>query len=157
MPRKSAGILLYRIREEPEYFLVHPGGPFWAGRETGAWTIPKGEFGPGEEPLAAALREFREETGFSPSGPFVALQPIRQKAGKLVFAWAAGGDLDAAAIRSNTMRMEWPYRSGKWITIPEVDKGGWFRLEEAMEKINPAQAALVDELAQRLADGHAVA
>lgn len=151
--RQSAGILLYRISSEgPEFFLVHPGGPFWAGREEGAWTIPKGEFTEAEQPLAAARREFFEETGFSANGPFLALGTIKQKAGKLVHAWASAGDLDAAAIRSNTFRTQWPPRSGKWISVPEIDKAGWFSYEEAARLINPAQVAFLDTLRAQLAN-----
>ena len=148
--RKSAGILLYRKREVLEVFLVHPGGPYWKGKETGAWSIPKGEFGEEEEPLAAARREFKEETGQEATGHAIELASIRQKAGKQVFAWAVEGDLDAGAIVSNTFRQEYPYKSGKWITVPEVDKAGWFSLEEARLLINPAQVPLLDDLLQKL-------
>jgi predicted NUDIX family NTP pyrophosphohydrolase len=148
--RQSAGILLYRQSgPKPEVLLVHPGGPFWQAREEGAWTIPKGEFTE-EEPLEAARREFKEETGFSVEGPFHPLGAVRQKAGKQVHAWAAEGDLDAALIRSNTFRAEWPYKSGKWQQYPEVDKGGWFSLEAARLLINPAQQAFLDRLLEWL-------
>jgi predicted NUDIX family NTP pyrophosphohydrolase len=147
MPRKSAGILLYRLSNDVlEVFLVHHGGPFWKGRETGAWSIPKGEY-TDEDPLKAALREFWEETGITLVGNhFIPLQGIKQKAGKLVQAWAFEGDLDAAAIKSNTYRVEWPPKSGKWQSYPEVDKGDWFDIPTAKEKINIAQVALLDEL-----------
>ncbi|GAA4330428.1 NUDIX domain-containing protein [Flaviaesturariibacter amylovorans] len=149
--RQSAGILLYRFREGvPEFFLVHPGGPFWEGREAGAWSIPKGEFADPESPLEAAVREFTEETGTRPEGPLLPLPPVTQKAGKKVWAWAAEGDLDAGAIRSNHFRMQWPPRSGKWILVPEVDKAGWFRWAEAATLINPAQVALLEALAAQL-------
>ena len=127
-------------------FLVHPGGPYWKGKDEGAWSIPKGEFTEGEEALAAAIREFEEETGQKLRGDFIALRPIKQKAGKLVYGWAVEGDVDAANIVSNTFRQEWPYKSGKWQTFPEVDKASWFGLDEARKKINPAQAAFIDEL-----------
>ena len=127
--------------------LVHPGGPFWARRDLGAWSIPKGEYEPGEDPLRAARREFQEELGVPPpAGPTRDLGEIRQKGGKLVHAWGLEGDLDAEAIVSNTFPLEWPPRSGKWIQVPEVDRAAWFRLEEARERINPAQAALLDRL-----------
>jgi predicted NUDIX family NTP pyrophosphohydrolase len=145
--RKSAGILLYRFHQQKlEVFLVHPGGPFWKGKETGAWSIPKGEFTEEEEPLQAAIREFKEETGSEINGNFIELQPIKQKAGKMVYCWAVEGDIDAGAISSNTYKQEWPYKSGKWQTFPEVDKAAWFSIEEAKEKINAAQAAFIDEL-----------
>ena len=145
---RSAGILLYRRRgERVEVLLVHPGGPFWARRDLGAWSIPKGEYEPGEDPLRAARREFQEELGVPPpAGPTRDLGEIRQKGGKLVHAWGLEGDLDAEAIVSNTFPLEWPPRSGKWIQVPEVDRAAWFRLEEARERINPAQAALLDRL-----------
>jgi len=148
MPKESAGLLLYRRREEAlEVLLVHPGGPFWAKKDAGAWTIPKGELAPGEAPLDAARREFREETGQEVAGPFHALRPVRQAGGKTVYAWAVAGELDAAAIQSNTFEMEWPPRSGRRRAFPEIDRAQWFALEEARRRINPAQAALLDELA----------
>ncbi|RYZ24431.1 MAG: NUDIX domain-containing protein [Chitinophagaceae bacterium] len=150
--RTSAGILLYRGADSLEFFLVHPGGPFWAGREDGAWTIPKGEFVAPEKPLAAARREFFEETGFSVKGPFLELGSVRQKAGKEVHAWASPGDIDPAAIRSNTFRTQWPPRSGKWISVPEIDKAGWFAYDEAARLINAAQVAFLDTLLQKLAN-----
>jgi predicted NUDIX family NTP pyrophosphohydrolase len=145
--KQSAGILLYRIVDkQPEVFLVHPGGPYWKNKEEGGWTIPKGELAAGEEALQAALREFREETGSTPEGPFLPLLPVRQKGGKLVHAWAAAGEIDPAGIVSNTFDLEWPPRSGKQQSFPEVDKGGWFNIETASRLINPAQAALLEEL-----------
>jgi predicted NUDIX family NTP pyrophosphohydrolase len=127
--------------------LVHPGGPFWARRDLGAWSIPKGEYEPAEEPLMAALREFEEELGVAPpTGPARYLGEIRQKGGKLVRAWALEGDLDAGAIVSNTFPLQWPPRSGQWIQVPEVDRAEWFGLDDARERINPAQAALLDRL-----------
>jgi predicted NUDIX family NTP pyrophosphohydrolase len=149
--RKSAGILLYRRTDNYlELFLVHPGGPFWKGKEKGAWSIPKGEFTNEEEPLQAAKREFQEETGQSIEGKFIPLKTIQQKGGKLVHAWAVEGNIDADHIVSNTFRQEYPYKSGKWSTYPEVDKAGWFSVEEARERINPAQAALIDDLIRLL-------
>src|SRR4051812_6132806 len=139
--RKSAGILLYKkMQGNIELFLVHPGGPFWKGKDAGAWSIPKGEFTE-EDPLAAAKREFKEETGQDISGPFLELTPIKQKGGKLVYAFAMEGTIDASTIVSNTYKQEYPYKSGKWHTYPEVDKVAWFSLEEARIKINLAQAA----------------
>jgi len=145
--RTSAGILLYRQGTAGvEVFLIHPGGPFWKGKDAGAWSIPKGEYTDGEEALDAAQREFKEETGTALEGPFTELTPVKQKAGKLVKAWAVEGDIDAAAIVSNTFRVEWPYKSGRWQTFPEVDEAAWFSIEAAREKINPAQAGFLDEL-----------
>jgi predicted NUDIX family NTP pyrophosphohydrolase len=129
-----------------EVFLVHPGGPFWKNKDIGAWTIPKGEPGDGEAPLDAAVREFREETGHALSGPYYPLTSIRQKGGKQVLAWATAGDLDPATLVSNTFEMEWPPRSGRRQSFPEVSKGAWFDLEAAARLINPAQTALLDEL-----------
>lgn len=148
--RKSAGILLYRRLKDLEVFLVHPGGPFWKNKEAGAWTIPKGEFTE-EEALSAARREFLEETGSAPpEGDYIELTPIKQKAGKLIYAWAIEGDMDANNITSNTYRQEWPYKSGKWQSFPEVDKAAWFSVGEAKEMINPAQAVLIEELERKL-------
>ena len=148
MPRRSAGILLYRRRQGAlEVLLVHPGGPAWANRDAGAWSIPKGEYGEGEDPLAVALREFEEETGQPPpDGELVALGEIRQRGGKLVTAWATSGDLDPDQLTSNTFKMRWPPRSGQWRTFPEVDRAGWFDPATAREKLLPAQAELVDRL-----------
>jgi predicted NUDIX family NTP pyrophosphohydrolase len=147
MPKKtSAGILLYRRREELEVFLVHPGGPFWARKDLGAWTIPKGEVGEGEDPLAAARREFTEETGFTASGEFRSLKPLRQPSGKTIVAWAVEGDCDPAELRSNLFEMEWPPRSGKRKEFPEVDRGAWYPLAEARRRILTGQAPFLDEL-----------
>lgn len=149
--KTSAGILLYRQKNKYiEFFLVHPGGPFWKGKDKGTWSIPKGEFVEGEDPLTVARREFNEETGQTIEGNFTELETIQQKGGKKVFAWAVEGDADENNIVSNTFKQEWPYKSGKWITIPEVDKAGWFGEKEAKEKINSAQAALIDDLLRRL-------
>ncbi|HEY1274898.1 MAG TPA: NUDIX domain-containing protein [Thermoleophilaceae bacterium] len=152
MARSSAGILLYRIaEEEPEVLLVHPGGPVWARRDAGAWSIPKGEYGDGEDPRQCALREFEEELGSpAPDGEMVELGSVRQKGGKVVTAWALEGDVDADAIRSNTFTMQWPPRSGRFATFPEVDRAGWFGPGAAREKINPAQAEFVDRLLELL-------
>lgn len=149
--RTSAGILLYRRKGRYlEFFLIHPGGPFWKGKDKGAWSIPKGEFVEGEDPLTAAKREFKEETGQTIDGDFTELITIQQKGGKRVFAWAVEGDADENNIVSNTFSQEWPYKSGKWMTFPEVDKAGWFGEEEAKEKINASQAALIDDLMRKL-------
>jgi predicted NUDIX family NTP pyrophosphohydrolase len=154
MPAASAGILLHRERDgEPEVLLVHPGGPAWAKRDVGAWSIPKGEYGPGEDALLAARREFAEELGSPPpDGPGTELGEIRQKSGKRVRAWAIAGDLDASAITSNTCQVQWPPRSGRMIEVPEVDRAQWFSLEDARERINPAQVALLGRLEALLAD-----
>ena len=153
-PNVSAGLLLYRRGAGgPEVFLAHPGGPFWEDRDAGAWTIPKGLIAPGEDPLAAARREFEEETGVRPAGPFVPLGSVRQKAGKVVHAWAWEGDADPAAVTSNVMRAEWPRGSGRWLTFPEVDRCGWFTPEVARAKLNPAQVAFLDRLEAALAGG----
>lgn len=145
--KQSAGILLYKYEEkELKIFLVHPGGPFWARKDEGAWTIPKGEFTDEEEPLTAAKREFKEETGSEVKGKFIALKTVRFKNGKYVHAWAVEGDIDASAIESNTFEIEWPPRSGKVQTFPEVDRADWFDTEEAMKKIHPVQSAFIEEL-----------
>jgi predicted NUDIX family NTP pyrophosphohydrolase len=148
MPRRSAGLLLYRVRGEAvEVLLVHPGGPLWARRDQGAWSIPKGEYQPGDDPLACALREFQEETGQPPPPAHpLELGTVRQRGGKLLTAWAVAGDLDADAISSNTFTMEWPPRSGSRREFPEVDRAGWFGVEAAREKLLGAQVELVDRL-----------
>ena len=147
MSKKSAGILLYRFKKDSlEVFLVHPGGPFWKNKDEGAWMIPKGEFNDGEDPLDAAKREFQEETGFAMPQRFIELTPIRQKSGKIVWAWAAEGNVDPEKIHSNLFEMEWPPHSGKKQKFPEVDKGNWFDIDEAKEKINPAQIKLIEEI-----------
>jgi predicted NUDIX family NTP pyrophosphohydrolase len=145
---RSAGLLLFRqTGGELEVLLVHPGGPFWAKRDLGAWSIPKGEYSEDEEPLAAARREFAEELGTAaPEGEALALGEIRQKSGKVVTAWAIAGDLDPEGITSNTFTMEWPPKSGRTREFPEVDRAQWFGLEEARERINPGQASLLDRL-----------
>ncbi len=144
---RSAGILLYRIQNKtPEFFLVHPGGPFWKNKDEGAWSIPKGEFEESEDPLTAAQREFEEETGTRVHGKFIELKPVRQKSGKWVHAWALQGDIDPSALRSITFPLEWPPKSKQFIQVPEVDKGGWFDYETATKKLIPGQKAILDEL-----------
>jgi predicted NUDIX family NTP pyrophosphohydrolase len=143
----SAGILLYRRRAGMlEVFLVHPGGPFWARKDAGAWSIPKGEFEPGEDPLGHAKREFLEETGSPVEGRFQALTPVKLKSGKTVYAWAVEGDIDAASVRSNLFSMEWPPKSGRQQEFPEVDRGGWFDMEAARVKLQEGQLGFLDEL-----------
>src|SRR5947209_18928084 len=148
--KRSAGLLLHRIRDdERQVLLVHPGGPFWARRDAGAWSIPRGEYEPGEDPLMAARREFAEELGSPPpETDAVDLGEIRQKSGKLVHAWAIAGDLEVDTVQSNTCEIEWPPRSGRMIEIPEIDRAEWFGLEQAREKINPAQVTLLERLAE---------
>ncbi|HWG79715.1 MAG TPA: NUDIX domain-containing protein [Stellaceae bacterium] len=151
MAKQSAGVLLYRFRRTvPEVFLVHPGGPFWAKKDAGAWSIPKGEAAPGEDLLTRAQREFAEETGFAIAGEFRPLTPIRQSGGKVVYAWAIEGDCDAGAVKSNTFDLEWPPRSGRVRAFPEVDRAQWFGFAAARAKINPAQRGLIDELERLL-------
>ena len=150
--KRSAGLLLYRRKKGVlEVLLVHPGGPFWTEKDLGAWSVPKGEIQKGEEPLASARREFLEETGFNPEGTFVPLKPITQKSGKIVVCWAIEGDLDPAQVHSNTFKMEWPARSGRFREFPEVDRAAFFGLEEARQKINSAQARFLTELEALLA------
>ncbi len=143
---------MYRVRDgELEFLLAHPGGPFWQTRDLGAWTVPKGEIREGEEPLAAARREFEEETGVEPVGEFIELTPVTQKGGKIVHAWAFEGDCDTECIKSNTYQMEWPPKSGRFQTCPEVDRACFFPIATAKVKINVAQVALLNELKSRLA------
>ena len=147
MPKKTAGLLLFRDTSgDLEVLLVHPGGPFWAKKDDGAWTIPKGEYGEGEDPASAARREFQEETGLVPEGELIPLTEIRQAGGKVVRAWAMEGDCDAATLHSNTFTMEWPPRSGRMASFPEVDRCAWFDPALARERINPAQVELIDRL-----------
>lgn len=143
MYRRQGGII--------QVFLVHPGGPFWAGKDSGAWSIPKGLIDPDEEPVAAALREFEEETGFKVTGHLIPLTPVKMKSGKVIQAWAVEGDCDPSALRSNTFSMEWPPHSGRLQEFPEVDRAAWFDMKEAKEKINQGQVGFLDEL--RLALG----
>jgi predicted NUDIX family NTP pyrophosphohydrolase len=150
--RRSAGILLYRLSGgRPEVLLVHPGGPFWARRDAGAWSVPKGEYEDADDPLAAARREFEEETGTAlETGELLELGDVKQKNGKVVSAWAAEGDLDPDAVHSNSFTMEWPPRSGRTAEFPEIDRAGWFGIDEAREKLNPAQAEFLDRLLELL-------
>jgi predicted NUDIX family NTP pyrophosphohydrolase len=150
MAKKSAGLLLFRERTAGlDVLLVHPGGPFWAKKDDGAWSIPKGEFGDDEEPLTAAKREFEEEMGVPPVGNFVPLEPIRQPGGKLVFAWALQADFDTSRLKSNIFSMEWPPKSGRQQEFPEIDRAGWFPIETARTKILKGQAGLLDQLLDR--------
>ena len=155
MPKRSAGLLLYRIRGgSVEVLLVHPGGPLWAGKDLGAWSVPKGEHEQGADPLACALREFAEETGHQPPRDgLLELGTVRLRSGKLLSAWAAAGDLDPDAVTSNTFTLEWPPRSGRRQQFPEVDRAGWFDPDSARGKLPAAQAELVDRLLQRIAEG----
>ena len=151
----SAGLLMFRRNSpEIEVLLAHPGGPFWQNKDEGAWTIPKGMLD-GQEPLVAACREFEEETGVSPRGPYIDLGSITQRAGKVVHAWAWEGDADPSEMRSNLVKTEWPKGSRRWITVPEVDRCEWFDPETAKKKVNAAQAELIDRLVEALreADG----
>lgn len=149
--KQSAGILLYRMTDGIlEVLLVHPGGPLWAKKDVGAWSIPKGEFDETEDPFEAALREYREEVGQAINGKMIQLSPIKQKSGKVVYAWAAEGNIDPKSIKSNTFELEWPPRSGKKQRVPEIDKAEWFSVPTAKTKINKSQSALIDELITRL-------
>ena len=151
MARQSAGLLVYRrVKNGLQVFLVHPGRPFWAKKDQGSWSIPKGEFAEGEEALAAACREFREEVGQDVAGPFVALTPRRQPSRKMIHAWAVEGEVDAGALVSNEFELEWPPRSGRMQRFPEVDAGTWFTFEEAKGRIQPGQLPILEELAQLL-------
>ena len=150
-PKRSAGLLMYRhLYGTLEVLLVHPGGPFWAKKDAGSWSIPKGEYLPEEEPLKVAQREFQEETGFPAAGNFIPLTPRKQPSGKVISAWAVEGDCDATSIKSNAFSMEWPPRSGKQQDFPEVDRAGWFTIPAAKEKILKGQAPFLDELSEIL-------
>ncbi|HUH32968.1 MAG TPA: NUDIX domain-containing protein [Daejeonella sp.] len=151
MAKKSAGLLLYRfINSSTQVLLVHPGGPFWINKDLGAWSIPKGEFDHQEEPLTAAVREVKEELGLEVSGDFLELLPAKQKSGKIIYAWGVEHDFNPENIVSNTFELEWPPNSGKTIVVPEVDKASWFNIEDAKRKIIPAQAAIIDDLLQKI-------
>ena len=150
----SAGLLLYRRVNELEVFLVHPGGPFWAKKDAGAWSVPKGEIADGEDPLDAAKREFSEETGFSVTGKFRPLESLTQSGGKIVHAWAVAADCDPSLLRSNLFSLEWPPKSGRSREFPEVDRAGWFTIPEARKKILPSQTAFIDQLVALIADVH---
>jgi len=151
MPKRSAGLLLFRTTSDQiEVLLVHPGGPFWARKDDGAWSIPKGEFEEGEDPLSAAKREFTEETGVSlpdiADAELIPLRPVRQPGGKVVYAWAVHHDFDPAGLKSNTFSMEWPPRSGRQRDFPEIDRAAWFIVETASSKILKGQVPLLDQL-----------
>lgn len=149
--KKSAGILPYRIHNKKlEVLLAHPGGPFWKNKDAGAWSIIKGEYNDDEEPLLAAKREWQEETGLKISGKFMALKPVRQKSGKEIIAWAVETDVDVNEIKSNSFELEWPPKSGRKQSFPEIDKAEWLTVDIAREKINPAQIGLLTELQQQL-------
>lgn len=149
--KQSAGILLFRKRsKQVEVLLAHPGGPFWKNKDAGAWSIPKGEYDDEEDPLSAAIREFKEETGLNMDGAFLELSPIRQRSGKIVKAWALEADPDISQFKSNSFHLEWPPKSGKEIEVPEIDQLKWFSMEEAMRKILPAQLPLLHELVERI-------
>jgi predicted NUDIX family NTP pyrophosphohydrolase len=151
MPKKSAGLLMYRRRHGSlEVFLVHPGGPFWQKKDVGSWSIPKGEYTADEDPLEVAKREFQEETRFKASGEFVPLTSRKQPSGKIITAWAFEGDCDASTIESNTFSMEWPPHSGKREEFPEVDRASWFSIPEAKKKIIEGQSGFVGELVRIL-------
>jgi predicted NUDIX family NTP pyrophosphohydrolase len=151
MIERSAGIVVYRHAPEGlEFLLVHPGGPYWAKKDDGAWSIPKGEHAEDEDAVAVARRELAEETGLQADGELIPLQPIRQRSGKVVTAWGLEADWDPARLRSNTFRIEWPPRSGKTAEFPEVDRAMWATLEQARVKLNPAQIPLLEELAAKL-------
>ena len=147
MTKQSAGLLVYRQRDgNIEVLLVHPGGPIWKNKDSGAWSIPKGEFTVGEDPLVVAKREFHEEIGVPIDGSFVQLQPIKQRGGKTVFAWVVEADLDLSHVKSNKFTIEWPPRSGKHQEFPEIDRAEWFPINAAMEKINGGQQELLQQL-----------
>jgi predicted NUDIX family NTP pyrophosphohydrolase len=153
MTKRSAGLLLFRrVRGQWQVLLAHPGGPFWARKDEGAWSIPKGELADEEDPLQGAIREVAEETGQHVTGEFIALTPLRQAGGKLVYAWAVEADLDPAQLRSNTFSMEWPPRSGRQASFPEIDRAAWFGLDEARSRILIGQVGFLDTLAAILAD-----
>lgn len=150
MLKKSAGILLYRFRNKVlEVFIVHPGGPFWAKKDLGCWSIPKGEFTDEEDPLEAAKREFKEEVGSDIAGDFIVLNPIQLKNGKTIYIWAVEGNVDSDTVKSNLIEIDWPPKSSKKLEIPEVDKGGWFSIAEAKQKLITAQFPFIEELIKK--------
>jgi predicted NUDIX family NTP pyrophosphohydrolase len=152
MAKLSAGLLMFRRRASAlEVFLVHPGGPFWKNKDDGAWSIPKGEYSQGEDPIEAAKREFREETGFEPGTELIPLGDIKQPSGKIVTVWAFEGDCDPAGLRSNTFSIEWPPKSGQTREFPEVDRAAWFTIDVARTKLLKGQLAFLDRLASKLA------
>jgi predicted NUDIX family NTP pyrophosphohydrolase len=148
--KRSAGLLVYRRRDTVEVFLVHPGGPFWAKKDAGSWSLPKGEFEEGEDPLEAAKREFVEETGFEVEGAFHPLEPLTQPGGKVIHAWAIESDCDAEQIRSSVFTMEWPPKSGRMQAFPEVDRAAWFTLDEARKRLLAGQTNFIDQLSASL-------
>lgn len=151
MAKLSAGLLLFRrVNRDLEIFLVHPGGPFWAKKDEGAWSLPKGEYSEGENPLLAAKREFQEETSLSVDGDFIPLGELRQPGGKIVSAWALENDVDPGLLKSNTFSMEWPPKSGKIREFPEVDRAGWFTVSEARAKLLKGQVSFIDRLSEKL-------
>ena len=155
MSKKSAGLLLFRdVSGHLEVLLVHPGGPFWANKDEGVWSIPKGEFEDNEAPLEAAKREFEEETGLTPDGEMIPLEPLRQPSGKLVYAWAMKRDVGPAAVKSNTFSLEWPPKSGQYQEFPEIDRAAWFTVDEAGRKISKGQAAFLVQLQEKLGGPH---
>jgi len=144
--KQSAGILLFRFNKNTlQVFLGHPGGPYWRNKDVGAWSIPKGEFEENEDPLEAAKREFKEETGHEVKGNFIPLKPLKQKSGKIIYAWALEGEMEINKVKSNNFEMEWPPKSGKMMQFPEIDKAGWFDVSQAKEKIIAGQIAFISE------------
>ena len=153
MPKKSAGLLLFRVvASHLEVLLVHPGGPLWAKKDDGSWSIPKGEFAETEDPFEAAKREFKEELGSLVTGEAILLKPLRQPSGMIIYAWGVRGDFDPATMKSNTFTMEWPPKSGQKREFPEIDKAGWFPIEVAMRKIVKGQSDFIDQLKEKLKD-----
>lgn len=153
MPKQSAGLLLFRVvAGNLEVLLVHPGGPFWAKKDDGSWSIPKGELREGEDPFEAAIREFKEELGSSVTGKAIPLKPLRQPSGKIIFAWGVNGDFDTTTLKSNTFTMEWPTQSGQQREFPEVDRAAWFEIEEAKRKIHQGQVPLIEELERMVSE-----
>ena len=149
--KQSAGILLYKFIDSTIYFLlVHPGGPFWKNKDLESWSIPKGEFTEEEDPLEAAKREFKEETGFDVDGDFIELEWVKLKSGKTIFAWAVEFDIDVALVKSNEFEIEWPPKSGSLKSFPEIDKAEWFQTAEALKKINPAQADFIVQIISKI-------